>query len=82
MVTANQQDGHPLLARERPVVGARDVLLGLRGGEHDDGDRAQVGVLLDLREDLPALADICRSILTPIPSATRRKGSRAGPPNQ
>ena len=36
------------------VVALGDVLLGLGGGEHDDRDPAQLGVLLDLGEHLVA----------------------------
>lgn len=37
------------------VVRAEDVAVRLRGGEHDDRDMAQLGVLLDLGEDLAAV---------------------------
>ena len=37
------------------VVGAQDVLLGLRGRQDDHRDRAQIGVRLDRREHLAAV---------------------------
>ena len=37
------------------LVAAQDVLLGRRGGQHDDRDVAQVRVGLDLLQQLPAV---------------------------
>src|SRR6266545_3630472 len=58
------------------VVGAVDVFLGLRGGENDDRDAAQVGVGLDLAQRLAAV--LARHVQVEEDEARRWRRARVG----